>query len=55
MITKTKPATLNTRLKKDTVFAIRLKQIITAIVVGVITLNVLVVLFNYALTIIGSW
>lgn len=55
MITKTKPTTLNTNFKKkDAIFAVRLKQIIMAILVGFITINVLVVLFNYTLIIIGK-
>ncbi|HEY8464280.1 MAG TPA: hypothetical protein VIM29_09720 [Bacillota bacterium] len=55
MLTRYKSPTLNTRLKKEAVFNLYLKQILKVIAAAIIIINILVVLFNYSLMIIGNW
>jgi hypothetical protein len=54
MITKFRSPTLNTTIKKKSPLATLAKQILLALIVMFVTINLLVVLFNFLLTAIGT-
>lgn len=55
MIIKSRPTTLNMNLRKRSISAIRLKQVIQLLIIGVIVVNLCVIVFNIFLHVIGSW